>query len=54
VSSSPQVHCADRVMADEAVRAMLECGFCGRLATVGGDGYPHCGSSAILRLLIAA
>jgi uncharacterized protein len=42
VSSSPQVRRADRVMADEAARAMLERGFCGRLATIGADGYPYC------------
>jgi len=42
MSSPPQVRRVDRVMAEEAVRAMLARGFCGRLATVGADGYPYC------------
>lgn len=40
--SAPQVRRADRVMAEDRTRETLERGFCGRLATVGEDGYPYC------------
>lgn len=39
--SSP-VRRADRVMSDARAREVLGKGFCGRLATVGEDGYPYC------------
>jgi nitroimidazol reductase NimA-like FMN-containing flavoprotein (pyridoxamine 5'-phosphate oxidase superfamily) len=40
--SSPQLRRADRVMPEQRTREMLACGFSGRLATVGEDGYPYC------------
>ena len=42
MSGSPQVRRADKVMAEERARETLERGFCGRLATVGEDGWPYC------------
>jgi nitroimidazol reductase NimA-like FMN-containing flavoprotein (pyridoxamine 5'-phosphate oxidase superfamily) len=33
---------ADKVMPEERVVRTLETGFCGRLATMGPDGYPYC------------
>lgn len=42
MSGSPQVRRADKLMAEERARAVLERGFCGRLATVGEDGWPYC------------
>ena len=40
--SAPQVRRADKLMSDERTRETLAGGFCGRLATVGADGYPYC------------
>ena len=42
MSAPPQVRRKDRVMSDEHMRAALQNGFCGRLATIGADGYPYC------------
>jgi uncharacterized protein len=42
MSSAPQVRRADKLMAEGRARETLERGFCGRLATVGEDGYPYC------------
>ncbi len=42
MSSLPPVRRADKLMADEEVRALLARGYCARLATVGADGYPYC------------
>lgn len=42
MSTPPRVRRTDRVLADEAARETLARGFCGRLATVGADGYPYC------------
>ena len=33
---------ADLAMSDQGVGETLEHGFCGRLATVGADGFPYC------------
>ncbi len=33
---------ADRAMPEPRAQAMLERSFCGRLTTVGADGYPYC------------
>jgi uncharacterized protein len=41
MSSPPQVRRTDKLMADSRAREMLERGFCGRLATVGVDGFPY-------------
>jgi uncharacterized protein len=42
MSSAPQVRRADKLMAEARARETLERGFCGRLATVGEDGWPYC------------
>jgi nitroimidazol reductase NimA-like FMN-containing flavoprotein (pyridoxamine 5'-phosphate oxidase superfamily) len=42
MSSPPQVRRTDRMMSAERARAVLLAGKCGRLATVGSDGYPYC------------
>ena len=42
MSTAPQVRRADKLMAAERTRETLAGGFCGRLATVGTDGYPYC------------
>ncbi len=42
MSDAPQVRRADKLMAEERARETLERGFCGRLATVGEDGWPYC------------
>src|SRR5437773_1312907 len=41
MSSSPQLRRADRQMSDARVEEMLARGYCGRLGTVGADGYPY-------------
>ena len=38
---SAQVRRADKLMADDRVRAMVATSYCGRLATVGADGWPY-------------
>jgi len=42
MSSPPQVRRKDREMPEERIMATLLRGRCGRLATVGSDGYPYC------------
>ncbi len=42
MSASPQPRRTDRLMPDETAREILARGFCGRLATIGADGYPYC------------
>jgi len=42
MSASPELRRADRLMPEEEVRDQLARGFCGRLATIGADGYPYC------------
>lgn len=42
MSSSPQIRRADRLMPGDRARKTLTEGYCGRLATVGADGYPYC------------
>jgi hypothetical protein len=42
MSTPPRVRRTDRVLDDDAAHALLTRGFCGRLATVGADGYPYC------------
>ena len=36
-----QVRRIDKLMTEERARAALAAGFCGRLATVGADGWPY-------------
>ncbi len=42
MSAPPRVRRIDKLMADDEARAVLERGYCGRLATIGADGYPYC------------
>jgi len=42
MSSPPQVRRTDKLIPAEDALAVLAGGFCGRLATVGADGYPYC------------
>ena len=42
MSTAPRVRRSDWVLAEAAARETLAQGFCGRLATVGADGYPYC------------
>ena len=41
MSRVPQMRRADRLMSDEHALQMLATSFCGRLATVGADGWPY-------------
>jgi uncharacterized protein len=41
MSGSPQVRRVDKLMTDDRAREMLAGGFCGRLGTVGVDGWPY-------------
>ena len=41
MSDVPRVRRADKVMADDRAREMIARGFCGRLGTVGADGWPY-------------
>lgn len=42
MSAPPDLRRKDLIMTDERTRETLDRGFCGRLATVGADGYPYC------------
>jgi len=42
MSSPPTLRRADRQMSDDTARKALAEGYCGRLATIGADGYPYC------------
>ena len=42
MSAPPQLRRVDKLMSDERARETLQRGFCGRLATMGEDGYPYC------------
>src|SRR5215471_4179866 len=42
MSAPPGMRRAEKLMPDERTRAVLETGFCGRLAVIGSDGYPYC------------
>ena len=41
MSLAPTVRRADKLMPDERTRELVEHGYCGRLATVGEDGWPY-------------
>ncbi len=41
MSGTPEVRRADKVMPDARARELVEAGYCGRLATVGEDGWPY-------------
>src|SRR6185436_12426934 len=42
MSAPPKLRRADKLMSRERTLETLESGFCGRLATIGADGYPYC------------
>ena len=42
MSAPPQLRRVDKLMPDERALETLQNGFCGRLATMGEDGYPYC------------
>src|ERR1700730_10170547 len=42
MSAPPQLRRKDKMMADERAHELLARGFCGRIATVGADGWPYC------------
>ena len=42
MSAPPQLRRVDKLMSDERTLETLQQGFCGRLATIGEDGYPYC------------
>jgi len=42
MSAPPQLRRVDKLMSDEKTLETLQHGFCGRLATIGEDGYPYC------------
>ena len=42
MSTPPRVRRAEKAMDEDTAREALASGFCGRLATVGPDGYPYC------------
>ena len=41
MSSPPQLRRVDKLMTEEQILETLERGFCGRLGTVGADGWPY-------------
>jgi nitroimidazol reductase NimA-like FMN-containing flavoprotein (pyridoxamine 5'-phosphate oxidase superfamily) len=42
MSAPPQLRRADKLMTDERALEFLARGFCGRIASVGADGWPYC------------
>ncbi len=42
MSAPPSLRRKDKAMPEAQARAFLEQGYCGRLATLGPDGYPYC------------
>jgi len=42
MSTPPQVRRVDKAMSQAQTLETLQRGFCGRLATIGEDGYPYC------------
>ena len=42
MSAPPELRRADKLMSRERTLETLANGFCGRLATIGADGYPYC------------
>src|ERR1700704_5498892 len=42
MSGPPQLRRVDKLLSDERTLETLQRGFCGRLATIGEDGYPYC------------
>ena len=42
MSAPPQVRRKDKLMTDADAEAFLARGYCGRIATIGADGWPYC------------
>jgi nitroimidazol reductase NimA-like FMN-containing flavoprotein (pyridoxamine 5'-phosphate oxidase superfamily) len=42
MSRPPKMRRADKMMSEEETMELLRQGFCGRVATVGQDGFPYC------------
>src|SRR4051812_36684331 len=42
MSAPPQMRRAEKLMPNDRATAVLQDGFCGRLAVIGSDGYPYC------------
>jgi len=42
MSNAPEVRRADKSMSHDATLKSLQEGHCGRLTTIGPDGYPYC------------
>ncbi len=42
MSLSPEVRRKDKAMSEADIEDMLATGYCGRLASLGADGYPYC------------
>src|SRR5262245_19284311 len=42
MSAPPQMRRVDKLMPEDRTMAVLDSGFCGRLAVAGADGYPYC------------
>src|SRR5215467_3008158 len=42
MSAPPQLRRSEKLMPEQRTLATLDQGFCGRLATIGPDGYPYC------------
>jgi nitroimidazol reductase NimA-like FMN-containing flavoprotein (pyridoxamine 5'-phosphate oxidase superfamily) len=42
MSAPPQVRRKDKLMTDADAEALLARGYCGRIATIGADGWPYC------------
>jgi nitroimidazol reductase NimA-like FMN-containing flavoprotein (pyridoxamine 5'-phosphate oxidase superfamily) len=42
MSAPPEMRRADKAMSQEETEEVLRQGFCGRIATIGEDGFPYC------------
>ena len=42
MSAPPKMRRTDKIMSDEETLETLQRGFCGRVATIGEDGFPYC------------
>ena len=42
MSSTPELRRSDRAISSDEITAALERGYCGRIASIGADGWPYC------------